>query len=226
MSTPPPPTGSWYFVITVLSCGLLGSVPVFHAASRLHRPRLHAIGAGLAAVAILAFTLIALSPVDETGSATGWSAGLGASLMLGAGLVATLLLIGLRRKVYGSGRVDDPVDRNAAARAGVEQARRKREEARALAARDPLMARELGVGRSWIDGRMGYDDGGLIDLNLAEAEHLVAACGMPRAFAEQVIAARARLGGFVSVEDAIVYGEIPDRHDAVLRDRGIVIDDP
>ena len=46
---PPVPTGKWYFVITIASVGLLAAVPFFHAASRLDRPQLRKVGAGMAA---------------------------------------------------------------------------------------------------------------------------------------------------------------------------------
>src|SRR5690349_18272813 len=61
---PPGPTGAWYFIITILSCGLLASVPFFHAGARLERPRLYAIGGGFAAATIATFALVGSAPVD------------------------------------------------------------------------------------------------------------------------------------------------------------------
>jgi DNA uptake protein ComE-like DNA-binding protein len=107
--------------------------------------------------------------------------------------------------------------------ASVEEARRKRSEARTLAAKDPMMARELGIGRPESPRR--YDDGGLLELNFATVEQLSAVCGLPRNLAEEVMAARTSLGRFMHVEDAIVYGQISEEYAPMVRERGIVLPD-
>ncbi len=225
-STPPPPpvaTGKWYFVVTIATAGLLAAVPFFHAASRLDRPQLRKVGAGMAAGSLLGYALFAVSPTDSTGQATGWLSNVAVFILLAVMVVATLLLIGLRREVYNPSVVALPPDRNQGAMASVEEARRKRNEARQLAVKDPMMARELGIGRP--ESRQGYDDGGLLDLNLATAEQLSSLCGLPRNYAEEVVASRATLGRFMHVEDAIVYGQIGEEYAPMVRDRAIVIAD-
>jgi hypothetical protein len=219
---PPGPTGAWYFVITLASCGLLASVPFFHAASRLNRPRLRAVGAGMAAAILIAYLLVGLAPEDDAGSASGAFATAGGLITMAVMLVSCLLLIGLRREVYQP-MTPLPPDANVSARAGIEAARRRRAEARALAERDPLMARELGIGRPAAGSC--YDDGGLLELNHASPDELGTVCGLPREMAERVVAARAELGRFLHVDDAIVYGEIGEEHVPLVRDPGIVIAD-
>lgn len=220
-----PPTGNWYFIVTLASCGLLASLPFFHAASRLDRPRLRAIGAGFAATTVVTFALIAWAPVDETGTVSGWQSGLATLITLAVMLVATLLLIGIRRDVYQSGQVVRSPDRNESARARVEQARRKRLEARELAAEDPMMARELRIGRPILGSTENYDDGGLIELNFATAEQLTTVCGLPAEMASAVVEARTRIGRFELVEDAITFGQVGEDYAPLVRDRGIVIAD-
>lgn len=219
---PPGPTGKWYFVITLASLGLLASVPFFHAASRLDRPQLRRIGVWLVIAGGLGWAAIALAPTDENGEPTGFLPSVGALIMLAVMLVACLQLLGLRREVYPSrtGNVVGPPSANQAAIAGVQEARQKRDEARRLALRDPMMARELGVG---CPGSTQYDDGGLLDLNLASEDELTALCLLPRETAAAVVAARARLGKFLQVDDAIAFGQVGQDYVPLLRDRGIVI---
>lgn len=223
-SPPPPPpvaTGKWYFVITLATAGLLASVPFFHAASRLDRPQLRKVGAGMAAGGLVGYALMAMSPTDSTGEPTGWLSGVAVFILLTVMVVASLLLIGIRREVYNPAVSSGPLNRNQGAMASVEEARRKRGEARKLAAQDPMMALELGIGRP--ESKETFDDGGLLDLNLATAEQLSAVFGLPRHVAEEVVASRAALGRFLHVEDAIVYGQIGEEYAAKVRERAIVI---
>jgi len=220
---PPGPTGKWYFVITLATVGLLAAVPFFHAASRLDRPQLRKVGAAMAAASLLGYALIAASPDDDTGSPTGWMSNVAALILLGVMLVACLLLIGLRREVYQSPVGVMPPTGNQGAMANVEASRRARNEARNLALKDPMMARELGIGRP--ESRAGYVDGGLLDLNFATAEQLSAMCGLPRDQAEAVVASRDALGRFLTVEDAIVFGQVGEDYAPMVLDRGIIISD-
>ncbi|NKZ02593.1 helix-hairpin-helix domain-containing protein [Actinomadura latina] len=82
-----------------------------------------------------------------------------------------------------------------------------REEARALAAEDPALARELRIGRP--DVPRTYDDGGLVDVNHAPREILEALPGMTPEMVDRVIDRRAEQGGFLSVEEMAVDADIP-----------------
>ena len=217
------PTGRWYFVITLASVGLFAAVPFFHAASRLERPELKKTGIKMAAASLAGFALIGLSPTDAKGEPTGWLSSLGAVDLMAVMLVASLLLIGIRSEVYRPAGQVVPRTGNQLAMAGVEEARKRRGEARALAIRDPMMAREVGIGRP--ESTRRYDDGGLLELNFATAEQLTALCGLPPHLAASVVAARESLGRFLTVEDAIVYGQVSEDHAPMVRDLGIVVAD-
>jgi hypothetical protein len=175
----------------------------------------------MAAGGIFGYALIAVSPTDKDGQPTGWLSSVASIILVAVVLVATLLLIGLRREVYQPTPDVQPITGNLGAMASIEEARRKRREARALAVKDPMMARELKIGRP--DSEQGYDDGGLLDLNHATAEQLSVVCGIPHDVAEEVVASRTALGRFLTVEDAIVFGKIGDEHASIVRDRGIII---
>lgn len=217
-------TGRWYFVITILTGGLLAAVPFFHAASHLERPRLRQIGAAMTAGSLLGFALFSASPTNAAGDPTGWLSDVAAFILLGVVLAASLLLIGPRREVYQPSFIPPTVlNANQGAQANVERGRRARNEARELAIKDPMMARELGIGRP--ESRAGYDDGGLLELNFATAESLSQVCGLPRTQAEAVVASRDTLGRFLSVDDVIVFGQISEDHAPMVRDRGIIIAD-
>ncbi|WUI00176.1 helix-hairpin-helix domain-containing protein [Spirillospora sp. NBC_00431] len=82
-----------------------------------------------------------------------------------------------------------------------------REEARALAAEDPALARELRIGRP--DVPRTYDDGGLVDVNHAPPEILAALPGMTPEMVERVVRRREEHGGFVSAEEMAVDADIP-----------------
>ncbi|MGH3239815.1 MAG: helix-hairpin-helix domain-containing protein, partial [Spirillospora sp.] len=82
-----------------------------------------------------------------------------------------------------------------------------REDARAIAAEDPALARELRIGRP--DVPRTYDDGGLVDVNHAPPEILAALPGMTAEMVERVVRRREEHGGFVSAEEMAVDADIP-----------------
>ena len=176
----------------------------------------------MAAGGLTGFVLVGMSPTDAAGEPTGLLSNVGGLILLAVILVATLLLVGLRREVYQTSAAAPPSG-NQGAMASIEAARRKRDEARKLADKDPMMARELGIGRP--ESKHGYDDGGLLELNFASAEQLVAVCGLPRDVAEEVVVSRTALGRFEHVEDAIRFGQIGEEYAPMVRDRAIVIAD-
>lgn len=227
--TPPPParapvaaepTGKWYFVVVLASAGLLAAVPFFHAASRLQKPSLMKVGAGYAAAGLLSLLLVGTAPEDAAGSPTGFLSGVGVSIAMFTMITASLWLIGIRRQVYDRVHIQAP-SRNQGARAIVSEARRRREEARRIAVRDPMMARELGIGRPSLNK---YDDGGLLDLNLATEDELESTAGLTPTAARSVVEAREAIGRFLTVDDAIVYGQVSEDETDLLRERGIVIE--
>ncbi|MES9539088.1 MULTISPECIES: helix-hairpin-helix domain-containing protein [unclassified Actinomadura] len=82
-----------------------------------------------------------------------------------------------------------------------------REEARALAAEDPALARELRIGRP--DMPRTYDDGGLVDVNHASREIIEALPGATPEIADRIVRRREQTGGFVSAEEMAVDADVP-----------------
>ncbi|SEG30916.1 Helix-hairpin-helix motif-containing protein [Thermomonospora echinospora] len=82
-----------------------------------------------------------------------------------------------------------------------------REEARTLAAEDPALAHELGIGRP--DVPRAYDDGGLIDVNHAPPFVLATLPGMTSELVERIERIRREQGPFVSVEELAINADLP-----------------
>lgn len=213
------PTGNWYFIITLASFGSLAAVPFFHAASRLEKQSLTKLGVGFAVTSLVGYLLVGTGSTNAAGESTGFLSSVGSTIVMVEMAVACLLLIGIRRQVYDKVLIKAP-SRNQGAMASVAEARRRREEARRIARTDPMMARELGIGRP---SSNRYDDGGLLDLNLATAEELVTVAGLTPSAADGVVEARNAIGRFLSVEDAIVYGQVSEDETGLMRERGIVL---
>jgi DNA uptake protein ComE-like DNA-binding protein len=139
--------------------------------------------------------LLVLAGVLLTGSAHGNSpaSGTGTAAQLIAWLGGTAHAAAVRRDAAQRGRPSDSA-RLDAARQRIE----RREEGRRLAARDPRLAREVGVGRPDV---AGSDDFGLIDLNHASQDALCQLPGVTPEIARRMVEIRQRLGSFKSAED-------------------------
>ncbi|WP_410593502.1 hypothetical protein [Amycolatopsis sp. lyj-23] len=231
MSVPPPavpkPSAAvrvvslWYFVVTIASLGLFAWVPFVHAAARLGRTALYVRAAVFAAVAVLIGVLMAVTPTDTTGKAVGTTGGLlslaGVMLAIAAVVAGCVQQGKLRRRILGLAPAERPGENPALATALA--ARERRAEARKLVASDPLIARDLRIGRP--DLARDYDDGGLVDLNNAPAGVIASVCGLDAATAEAVVDIRTTVGGFAAVDDVstVVPYAAMDR----VRDRAIVL---
>jgi hypothetical protein len=215
------PTGLWYYVIAIVSMGMLAFVPFLHAASKLKRRDLWKLGAVYGGIAFVAVLLVDTAPTNAAGSATGVAANIGGFALLGLVVAACVQLRNVRRDVYGTpGRLGLPRTGNPSQIAAINAARGRRRQARQLAARDPLMARELRIGRP--DLYHEYDDGGMVDLNSAPAPVIAQVCGIPPAIAEAITQAREKLGQFSSVDEALVYAEVTDSR-GIIKDRAITL---
>src|SRR5699024_9098088 len=164
--------GAWYWVITVLSFGLLAAVPFIHAAWAVRTRKLQRMAVGLG---VVNFVVLMIYSLDEEVSSAGLSA-IASLSHLALAVAAVVMLNPVRRKVY---RLDEAgyggyqpyhpaVSAQQQAVAAVEYGRHLRQEARKILHRDPMMARELRIGRP--DLPRTYDDGGLVDLNTAPGE--------------------------------------------------------
>ncbi|QCX26969.1 hypothetical protein FC770_11705 [Nocardioides jishulii] len=99
--------------------------------------------------------------------------------------------------------------------------RRLREEYRALARRDPSLARNLRVGRP--DLPRNLDDGGLLDLNALPAEQLTTFAGLSPEEATSVADARHHLGRFTSLNELALYADLSEPTTAMLSEHAVFI---
>jgi hypothetical protein len=210
-----------------LTAGLFAWVPFLHAAQRLGRPQIRRLAAVYGGVAVLVFAIVGMTPVDAADDPIG---AVGAVLQF-LTVVVSLAIIGvacfqlapLRREAYGLATpAPQPTAAADPAVAAVLAARARRAEARAIVTKDPLMARELGIGRP--DQQRAYDDGGLVDLNSAPAAAIATTCGILVSTAELLVQAReARGGAFSDVTEALIAAEIPVQLWDPIRDRAILM---
>ncbi len=212
----------WYFVVTIATIGFFAWVPFVHAALRLGRKSLYVRAGVFGAAAAVVGVLMSLAPKDTAGKAVGTTGNLltsiGVVVALAVVAVACVQQAKLRREILRQvpgERLEGPDPALAAALA----ARDRRTEARKLATEDPLIARDLRVGRP--DLPRNYDDGGLVDLNNAPADVIASVCGLDAATAEAIVDIRATVGGFAAVDDvgAVVPFGTLDR----VRDRAVVL---
>ena len=106
--------------------------------------------------------------------------------------------------------------RNQAALAAARDRLERSKEARHLVATNPALARDLRIGRP--DLPREYDDGGLVDVNHVPVAVFSSGLGLTPIEARDVLAARDKLGRFVSAEELCEYTQLsPDRVDE-LRD--------
>jgi DNA uptake protein ComE-like DNA-binding protein len=219
--------GRWYYTLTVLTAGLFAWVPFLHAGAKTHDDRQRRPAALYGALAVGLAVMAGITPTDAQGDPQGAFGALLSTVVGVAAIViiaaACLQLRPLRLAAYGlhdSHRVGPAATDRAVTQALA--ARQRRQEARALAERDPSLARDLSIGRP--DRARDYDDGGLVDLNSSSAELLVSVCGLDKDSAERLVGIRQQWAtGFTSVEEALAYVELSERDANVLRDRGMVL---
>lgn len=219
--------GRWYYTLTIASVGLFAWVPFIHAWIRTEDAGVRRPAAVYGACAVAIGALSGLTPTNAQGEPAGVAGSLLSTVVVIAAIAvvatACIRLTPLRCQVYGLSAPDAPHrSPREAAVADALAARRRRDEARALAARDPGLARDLGVGRP--DHGGDYDDGGLVDLNAASTRTLVSSLGLDPSGAERLVAGRRQWNrGFTSVDEAIAFVELSERDVNILRERGIVL---
>lgn len=217
--------GRWYYLVLIGTAGLFAWVPFLHAATRVRTAKARLLAALFATLDILMYVLLSLTPEDGRGHVVhGPLSTVGGLLSLGIVIVGCVLLPPLRRKAHerapvavsAPARVTDPAIHAALA------ARARREDSRKLAADDPLLARELRIGRP--DLARSYDDGGLVDLNNAPAAVIAEACGIPADVAGAIVDARDRRGEpFSTVDELLVLADLPVNTWDHIRDRAVLL---
>ncbi|TDV56624.1 hypothetical protein [Actinophytocola oryzae] len=213
--------GRWYYVVTVCSLGLLAWLPFVHAGTHLRRRSVTMLACGYGLATVVIGTLLAVTPTDENGKSTNSAVGVvGVLLMMATVALGCVQQSALRREVYSGAPPKDTVD---PALAAALEARERRENARRIAARDPLLARDLKIGRP--DLTRTFDDGGLVDLNSAAPRVIAESCDLPVSTGEDIAAVRPP-GGFLTVDDVLSLAEIPVAAWDIIRDRAVTIPRP
>jgi hypothetical protein len=220
----------WWASVPVWSIGFLSPVP-FLVYAIIHRQRQD----WLVFAAYLAATVAMVVALGASGSNSAATAGVGGFIIALAGCAATHAAVLFRpsREVAplrGAGLLGPPPvstgslstrQRNQAALAAAKDKLERRKEARHLVATNPALARDLKIGRP--DLPRDYDDGGLVDVNHVPVGVFSSGLGLTAIEARDVVAARDKLGRFVSAEELCEYTQLsPDRVDE-LRDLMIFI---
>ena len=217
--------GRWYYLVLIATVGLFAWVPFLHAAVRLRTARARWLTLVFAGLDALIYVLLAVVPQDSQGHATnGPLSTIGGVLTLGTIIVGCVLVAPLRRMVYEGAPVGAREDVSTAdpAITAALAARARRDLARKLAADDPLLARELHIGRP--DMTRTYDDGGLVDLNSAPAEAIANMCGIPVDVAVTITGARDQRGEpFANVDELFVLVDPPVSTWDRIRDRAVLL---
>lgn len=211
VSFPPARISRLWAWAPLLSAGMLAFLPFLRIATARKRSRDWAVFAAYLGGTVVIVGLAGAGPAKGPVSSA-----IGAVVFVLIAVATTHALIEIRSLtgpmpavVLGQPIVPPP-DPVAAARARIS----RRAEARELARRDPVLARELRIGRP--DLPRQYDDGGLIDVNnvpdIVLAQHLQ----LNPQEVQAVLAARGQLGTFTSPEELSVYAQLaPARVDAI-----------
>lgn len=117
-------------------------------------------------------------------------------------------------EVYGPGRRPNALQERA------QQLRELREQGLTEVARDPLRARELGVGRPDVEGAWHAE---LVDVNHVPAEVLASLPTVSKAAARSLAAAREEVDGFESLDDMGALLDLPPRTLEELRGRVVFL---
>lgn len=147
--------------------------------------------------ATLAGWVVLDTPANPGNAAKSVGAVLALVTWVGGGVHALVVSNEAVRRIHGS---EDP--RIEAAQERIQ----RRAEGKHMLASQPALARELGIGRPDIPGA---DDFGLIDVNHVPAATLTGLPGITEELANRIVAERAPVGGFTSVDDLGVVLELP-----------------
>lgn len=216
----------WYLAVPLLTLGLLTFLPFLHAAIRLRRLWVW--------LATLLFALVASCAFYVSGQPEGTTSGAVDAVfvvaVLGSMVVGITVLTRLRHEVYRLGNTQRSTSSRSTAITidsvpGVDpavrqvlQARRKRAQARDLVGADPLMARELRIGRP--DLQSDYDDGGLVDIASAPETVIAQVLDLPLEQAAGIVAVRDTA---ITVDDLFSLTDLPVSTWDRIRDRAVII---
>jgi len=203
--------GKAWLLLAVIPFALTTWAAFVYIGIRARRPR------WLAWAAVYAAMLVAYLVIDATAqhnnAAAAAAAAIGLLAWIGGGAHAFAIGDDAVRRIRG--RTDPALD---AARMRIE----RRAEGRKLLAKQPVLAKEIGLGRPDIPGA---DDYGLVDVNHASPEALARMPGITDQMAQHIVRERAQAGGFSSVEDLGLVLDLAPGIIEQVRDTAIFIPD-
>jgi DNA uptake protein ComE-like DNA-binding protein len=191
----------WWVSVPLWSLGLLAWVPFFRRAISTRQRNDWLLTAGYFAASTAEVVLLAQTESDGGGFL--------AVMLMAAAAIHTAVLY--RRPAAAAVGAADP---NTVALAEAAQAGKRRAEARRIVENDPVLARDLRIGRP--DLPRTFDDGGVVDANHASAQTLARVLGWTVAEAASIVETRERTGCFSSLAELTAYADVdPQRVDAV-----------
>jgi Helix-hairpin-helix motif len=202
-------------LLPLLTFGIATTLVFVYPAVRL-RKAVH----WAAVVGYLALSATVFANADSTSSAR--DAVFGAAMTV-LWLGGTAHAFGIRSRAFAA-RVPSAPDLAAHGFEGAVAMAAGRRELRAAAreaARDPVTAWELRIGRP--DLPRGSDDGGLVDVNHVPPYVLAQLPGMTPELVDRVLRVREECGGFASVEELSVLAQLPPALTGTLKEYTIFL---
>jgi Helix-hairpin-helix motif len=197
-SPAPPPDGLAWAMVPLLTAGFGAPASFLYAALRR---RSAALGGAAGA-----YTAGVVGGCAGIVSGDGGATVLGLLVFVLTWTVSTVHALVARPRIYPPANARDQMNQRV-----VEMARHRRglrEAAREVVREDPVLARELRIGRPDLLPR-AYDDGGLIDVNHVPPEVLSRLPGLTYEMVDRIMQVRTRSGGFVSAEELAVHCDLP-----------------
>jgi hypothetical protein len=196
----PPPDGLGWAVVPLLTAGIGAPASFLYAAVRRRSPALGVAAAGYGAGVVAASA--------ELSAGSGGAALLGLLLFILTWTASTVHALAARPRLYPPTGARDQLNEQVVAMA--RHRRSLREAARKVVADDPVLARELRIGRPDLMPRQ-FDDGGLVDVNHVSAAALTMLSGVTPEIAEHIVTLREEVGGFSSAEELAATADLhPD----------------
>ena len=192
--------------VPIWSFSVLAFAPFLRLAVTRQRARDWLVFAGYLVASIVVVVLMSISGPDDAVSA---AAGTLAVVLMTVGAVHAFVAFRPVPEDTGSLASEQALT---TARARMH----RRKQARELAEHNPVLARDLKIGRP--DLPHDYDDGGLVDVNQVPGDVLTSCLGLKPAESAAVIAARDQLGRFSSPDELSAYAQLPPARVDELRD--------
>lgn len=199
--------------VPVWSFGVLAFVPFLRLAVARRTAKGWGVFAAYLAAVVVEFVLDSTIGYTNTGSAI---AGAGIAVLMGFAAVHAFISFRPATREFTDAARFSSTSANQVALASAQARMHLRKEARELVRSNPILARELRIGRP--DVPRQYDDGGLVDVNHVPVGILTSVLELTPQEATAIVEARTQIGRFSSPEELSAYAQLaPDRVDA-LRD--------